>query len=579
MLKEFKTLLPLAKPYRSHYLLGIIFLAVTNAGELFIPQLLKRATDVMVLGTFSLPYIGTLVLYMAGTAALVAAARFGWRFFIQGASRKIETQMRGILFDHLLKLSPSFYSRMKTGDIMARATNDMNAIRMASGMALVAFLDGLFLTVAILIILFSSYPRLALITIAPLPVITVIVLFTGRIIGRRFKMVQEGFASLSEQVRESVAGIRVIKSFVKESYIERMFRVQNREYKQRNMELVKLWGLFFPLVAFISGLTILLLLLYGGEGVIDGSFSTGDFVAFMSYLTMLRWPVVGMGFTVNLIQRGAASLARINAILNEQPEILSPPGTPETPAPGALEISGLSYRYSPDSPPVLDDISFTVPQGETLGILGRTGSGKTTLVRLIPRLLDPPEGSVRIGGTDIRDMNIHGLRKAVSFVPQDSFLFSDTIRENISFGNPDASDDEIQHAAEISTISRELFQFPHGWDTEVGERGLSLSGGQKQRITISRAVLLNREYLILDDAMSAVDTDTEEHILKLLLDHRREKTTILVSHRVSTLQHADMILVIDRGRIIQQGTHRQLISREGLYREIHHLQQAERGTL
>ncbi len=485
--------------------------------------------------------------------------------------------MRRQLFDHLLKLSPSFYSTMKTGDIMARATNDMHAIRMASGMALVAFMDGLFLTIAILIILFSTYPLLAAVTIIPLPFITIIVLFTGKIIGRRFRLVQEGFASLSEQVREAAAGIRVIKSFVKESYVQKMFRDANGDYRDRNMSLVKLWGLFLPLVGFISGLTILLLLLYGGSGVVDGRFTPGDFVAFMSYLNMLRWPVVGMGFTVNMIQRGAASLARINAILDEQPEITSPE-TPTSLTPsGDIKVTGLTYSY-PGSEPILQDISFSVSQGETLGILGRTGSGKTTLVHLLPRLLDPPQGKISFGGRDVHDYDLHQLRSSISFVSQDSFLFSDTVRENISFGNPDASEEAIQHAAELSTISRELYQLPKGWDTEVGERGVTLSGGQKQRITISRAVLMDREVLILDDGMSAVDTETEEQILTSLLEYRKGKTNIIVSHRVSTLQHAHQVIVLDQGRIIQRGTHRDLIEQEGMYRDIYRLQQAERSS-
>ncbi len=578
MLKAYKTLVPYAKRYAPHYAAGILFLLITNAGELYIPQLLKEATDTIALGVFDLSSVWQNVVTIIGIAAVVALARFGWRFFIQGASRNIEASLRSRLFDHLLKLSPSFYGRMKTGDIMARATNDMRAIRMASGMALVAFIDGLFLSIAILIILFSTYPTLALITVLPLPLITIIVLFAGKLIGQRFKAVQEGFSALSERVRESIAGIRVIKSFVKESYSEELFRSSNEAYRDQNMKLVRVWGLFFPLVSFISGITILLLFIFGGSGVVDGRFTPGDFVAFMSYLNMLRWPVVGMGFTVNIIQRGAASLTRINAILDEQPEITSAPEASAAEITGDLEIRGLTYRYDASDTPVLQDISFTLPQGRTLGILGRTGSGKTTLVRQLPRLLNPPVGTLLFGGRDINLLDLHRLRSSIAFVPQDTFLFSDTIRGNISFGDPDASDDAVQEAAEISTISRELYQFPLGWDTEVGERGVSLSGGQKQRIAISRAVLLDREYLILDDAMSAVDTDTEEHILTSLLNRRKGKTNILVSHRVSTLQHTDQIIVLDRGRIIQRGSHRDLISTKGLYKDIYELQQAERGS-
>ena len=576
MLKEFRTLIPLARKYRMHYILGVLCLVVTNIGELYIPQLIRQSVDTISLGIFELRDIGILVLAIVGIAAVVASARFGWRYFIQGASRNIEYDMREMIFDQLLVLSPSFYAKMKTGDIMARFTNDMHAVRMASGIALVALLDGIFLTLAILIILFTSYPLLALYTVIPLPLITLIILLAGKVIGRRFKRVQEGFSRLSERVRETVSGIRVVKSFVKESYVEKLFKEQNAHYKKLNMDLIKVWGLFFPLVTFISGLTILLLFIFGGSQVIEGTLTPGSFVAFMSYLTMLRWPVLGMGFTINILQRGAASLSRINVILDERPDITSPEKPlPRAPS-GSIRAEGVTFAYSEDAEPVLTDISFTVDAGTTLGILGRTGSGKSTLIKLIPRLLDPPPRTICIGDRDIRDYDLLRLRKSIAMIPQDTFLFSDSIKENIAFGKPDASDEEIRLAADLSTISRELYQFPHGWDTIVGERGVTLSGGQKQRIAISRALLLDVEYLIMDDAMSAVDSETEEAILQAVIQKRTGKTNIFVSHRVSALQHAHRILVLDKGRIIQYGSHQELVTCDGFYREIYLLQQAER---
>ncbi len=577
MLKEYKTLLPLVKRYTIYYVLGLLTLVLTDAGELYIPQLIKRITNIIAGDSFTLEAVGRLVLIMVGVALAVAFFRFGWRYFIHGASRRLERDLREKVFKHLLTLSTTFYQKMRTGDIMARSSNDMRAIRMASGMALVAFIDGFFLSVAILAILFAQFPRLALITIIPLPLITILVLFGGKVIGQRFKAVQEGFSRLSEHVQETLTGIRVVKSFVKEPWVEKNFNIRNDDNLSRNMQLVRIWGLFFPLITFISGLSLLFLLYFGGQAVILDDFTPGDFMAFMSYLVMLRWPVMGMGFTINMLQRGAASMQRINEILNEQPDITSKPDAITSRPTGGLKVDRLSFRYQFEGPPLLQDISFEVPQGSTLGILGRTGSGKSTLVRLIPRLLDPPTGSIFIGGNDIRQYLLPELRAAIGIVPQDSFLFSDTIRGNLAFGRPDASDAEVQQAAEVSTISRELATFPHGWNTEVGERGVTLSGGQKQRIAISRAMLIDPELLIFDDALASVDAETEEKILDAFLETRRGRTNILVAHRVSTLQHADHIIVLDEGRIVQQGSHDQLAEQPGLYRDIYRLQQLSGG--
>jgi ATP-binding cassette subfamily B protein len=405
------------------------------------------------------------------------------------------------------------------------------------------------------------------------------VLFGGKLIGNRFKRVQEGFSRLSEHVQESLSGIRVIKTFAREPWTERRFTGHNDEYVSRNMKLVRIWGLFFPIITFISGLSLLFLLYFGGRSVILAQFTTGDFVAFMSYLTMLRWPVMGMGFTVNMLQRGAASLSRINAIMNEQPDITSPARPVEAEPEGDLRISDLDYRYESEQEPVLRGISVTLPRGRTLGILGRTGSGKSTLVRIIPRLLDPPQGSVFIGGHDVRDFPLETLRSRVAIVPQDTFLFSATIKENLAFGRPEAHDEEISAAARLSTIDRELSTFPHGWDTPVGERGLTLSGGQKQRVAISRAMLTDPEILIFDDALASVDAETEERILEAFLEERRGKTNILVAHRVSTLMYADYIIVLDGGQITQEGSHAELLKQEGLYRDIYRLQQYTGGGI
>lgn len=576
MLKEFKTLLPYLKQHRARYLAGLVFLVLTDAGQLLIPQLISGVIDRIASGTFAIGGILELIGWMLAAAVFISIGRFGWRYFIHGASRRIETALRDRLFSHLLTLSSSFYGRNRTGDLMARATNDMQAIRMATGMALVAFVDGAFMSLAILVILFAERPRLALFTVLPLPAVTFMVIGFGRLIGSRFKSVQEGFSRISEQIQEALSGIRVIKAFVQEPHSLRTFEDVNTGYKRRNMALVRIWGLFFPVVTFLAGLTTLILLRVGGEGVLLGSISPGEFVATLSYLEMLIWPMLGAGFTVNMLQRGAASLARVNEVLSQEPEIRSLPGAVRRTPRGTLEVRDLTFTYPGSSSPTLEAVSFSLEQGKTLGILGRTGSGKTTFVKMFPRMLEPPRGTVFIDGIDVLEYDLQALRSAFGVVPQDTFLFSATIRENIAFGVPDADERLLRHAAEISTITRDFSGFPGGWSTEVGERGVTLSGGQKQRIAISRALAVEPAILVFDDALSAVDTETEEKILSRMLAFRKGQTNIIISHRVSTLRVADLIIVLDKGRLVQAGTHEALVSRDGFYAEIFALQQLAR---
>ena len=533
-------------------------------------MMIRRAVDGISYGNMGTSEIGFLMLRMIGVAAAIAVGRFGWRFFIHGSSRRIEKALREKLFDHLLKLSSSFYGDMKTGDIMSRFTNDMNNVRMATGMALVAFVDGVFMTLVILVILFSSYPALAPYTMIPLPFVFLIVLGSGKLLGQRFMRVQQAFGGISEESQEILSGIRVIKTFVREKHFLGRFEKTNDDYLKSNLSLVKIWGFLFPVINFLAGLTSLLLLWFGGRLVMDGTLSPGDFVAVMSYLGMLIWPMIGAGFTINLLNRGAASMERINQILNTRPDIVSGPGS-EEPA-GDLEVKELTYAFSDAPEPVLKDISFYVPRGETLGILGGTGSGKTTLLRLLPRMLDPPKGTVFLGGRDVREYGLSSLRGAMAFVPQNTFLFSSSIRENLSFGRPDAGEDFLREMSRISTIDRDIELFPDGWDTQVGEKGLTLSGGQKQRVAISRAMAVDSEFLIFDDALSAVDTETEERILREFLRIRRGRTNIIVSHRISTLEIADRIIVLEDGMIVQEGSPEELEKEEGMYRRISELQ-------
>ena len=577
MLKEFRTLVPYFRRFAPRYLAGFLFLFITDAGQLYIPQLMRSVIDHIAGGKVELAYVGRTVLFMILVAFSIALGRFGWRYFIHGASRNIERLLRARLFSHLLTLSPSFFGRSSTGDLMARATGDMHHVRMACGMGFVALFDGLFMTLFILLIIFFQFPELALIVLAPFPLITVLVLGMGRMLGRRFKAIQQGYALLSTHVQEALSGIFVLKAFVREEANLETFAGKNEEYKRRNLALVRIWGFFFPLISFLGGIVTLLLLRFGGFSVLDGSMSPGDFVAAMSYLGMLIWPMLGMGFTVNILQRGGASLARINAVLDEQAEIVTLPGARDEAPQGDLEVRNLRFRYPGAAEDALKSVSFNLEAGTTLGILGRTGSGKSTLIRLLARLLDTPPGSVFLGGVDIRDYELTRLRTAFGMVPQETFLFSATVADNIAFGVDDADSVEIDAAAEASTISRDAKLFPKGFETEVGERGITLSGGQKQRIAISRALMKQPSYLVFDDALSSVDTSTEEKILEGFLELRRNKTNILISHRVSTLKFASRIIVLDGGEIIQAGTHWELMQQEGFYAEIANLQRLEEG--
>lgn len=577
MLKQFKTVLPYFRKYASRYILGFLCLIVVDGAQLIIPQLIRRAINLVSEGSFQLRDILSISLAMVGIAACISLGRYLWRFFIHGSSRRIEVEMRDRLFDHLLQLSGTFYQANKTGDIMAKATNDMGAIRQAMGMGLVTFVDGTFMALAILVIMIAQNPGTALLTIIPLPLVTILMIFFGTMVGKRFERVQAIYSRLSEIAQETMAGIRVVKAFVKEEKFAQDFSASNDEYRDASMSLVKIFGFFFPLIAFLSGLTTLILLLAGGKAVLANRMSPGDIVAMLSYLQMLVWPMIGAGFTVNTLQRGAASLKRVNEVLDTMPDIVSPPGAYGDIPEGEIEFSSLTFSYTPSGKPALQDVSFLLPRGSTLGILGRVGSGKSTLIRVLPRLIDPPHGSVRIGGRDVREYDLASLRRAFGFVPQDSFLFSDSIQANILYGRPDLDPGRFAQVAAIAAIDRDVADFPEGWATVVGEKGLTLSGGQKQRVALARALATDPEILVLDDALSAVDAETEDRILSALIEERRGRTNIIVSHRVSTLRHADLILVLEEGRVSQRGSHEELLSDDkGFYAEIARLQELER---
>lgn len=574
MFKEFRSILPNLVRHRWSYLLGLLFLLATNSGQLFIPQVVKVVIDDLAQnqGTRSL------VLQLVTLAALaigIALGRIGWRYFIIGTSRKIETELRQRLFDHVLTLGPRFFGNNRTGDLMARATNDMDSVRMATGMAWVALTDFIFLTTSILIILFSWNPFLGLMVVLPLPVITLLILLLGKKVRKLFTAVQEGYSGLSTHAQETFQGIRVVKAFVQEDNWTAGFARKNDLYMESNLKLVRLWGLFFPVIGFLSGSTTVILLLVGGPLVISGQFSPGSFTAFLTYLAMLIWPITSIGMVINMLQRGQASLARINAILETKPEIVPPP-QPTLPQGHRLDISGLDFSYADGAKPVLRDLNLTIPEGTFLGILGRFGSGKSTLLHLLPRLLDPPPGTIRLGGQDIRDLDPQVLRAHFSLVTQNSFLFSDTIANNLRFGAPELSEQELQELARLTAIEHDVKALKDGFATEIGERGISLSGGQKQRLALARALASPAPVLLLDDALSAVDLKTEETILEHLQEATAGRTCLMVSHRTSTLSRCDRVIVLEKGKIVQDGTPAALLEQEGIFAEIDRLQKMTR---
>jgi ATP-binding cassette subfamily B protein len=453
---------------------------------------------------------------------------------------------------------------------MAHATNDIEAVRMAMSMGVVFLVDTIILGVLTIFFMIYIHPRLTLFAVLPMPLITLITLLSSRAIHRRFEMVQRGFASVTEGVREAIAGIRVIKAYVLEEREEKKLAQLSQDYIQKNLNVVKVWGMYFPVILFLSNVSMAIVLYWGGRLTILDSISTGDFVAFMSYLGLLAWPMMALGWGVNVIQRGGASMDRLNRIFEETPEIFdAPKAVPRRPLKGRIEIRGLTISAGHEANSLLKNISLTINEGERVAMVGRTGSGKTIFCNVVARILESPEGYLFFDGVEIHEIPLEVLRRSIGYVPQDTFLFSDTIRENITFGRRDATDEEIEEAARLAQIYDEITGFPEGMNTVVGERGVTLSGGQRQRIAIARAILMDPPILLLDDALSSVDIQTEERVLEGLEKFLQGKTSILVTHRIAPLRRADRIIVLEEGRVVEMGDHKSLLAKGGIYTDLY----------
>ena len=562
--------------YRWKYITGAFFLLLTDIFQLISPRLIGWGVDYLNKGSLTFKSLLLVFSSLLLLAILTAIFRFFWRIQILATARKLEAQIREKYFTHLQTLSLNFFNYKKTGELMALATNDLGAVREMFAFGVVMLLDTIFLGTLSIFFLLSISPKLTLYIAIPLPLITLTIAFFGKITHKRFKLVQDSFAKLTDKAEETIAGIRVVKAYVQEEAELKKFIEKAQDLLSKNIHLVKAWGFMFPTIELLANLSILLVFLLGGLEVIKGNISLGDFIAFNSYLGLLIWPMNALGWVVNNFQRGRASLERINEVLDEIPDIKdSPKSIKKETLEGYITFKNVYFKY-PSSPKwILEDISIEIKPGKFLGITGPVGSGKTSLVSLIPRLFNIQKGEIFIDNIPIKDLSLHYLRKNIGFVPQDSFLFSDTIANNIRFGKPDLSDDEIYKLIKIVALEEDLKEFPNGIHTIVGERGVTLSGGQEQRVAIARALAINPPVLIFDDALSAVDAKTERQILENLLEIRKNKSLIVIAQRLSVIQDADEIIVLKEGKIIERGDHNKLMRLGGFYAELFEQQKIE----
>ena len=602
--KRLRPLLPYLSRYRWSFIAGAVCVLLTNGIWILFPLVIGHAADDLREGVTSrklLAYAG----YLLAIAITKGIFQFLTRWVVIGISRDIEFDLRNALFERLESLSYSYYQRHRTGDIMARATNDLNAVRMLLGPAIMYSANTLVYTAGALSFMIAISPKLTFYTFLPLPIASIVIQYFGRQIHDRFERIQAMFSDISARAQENFSGARLIRAYVQEDAEIRAFERENDEYIRRSLKLVHLMGMLWPTLELMLGCAVVLVLWLGGREVLigestrtlaanvgtligvagavvpsltntlqlSGTMTVGQFTSFMTFMVQLTWPIIALGWVINIFQRGTASLGRINEIMHEQPEIVDDASAKDCELTGEIEFRRLNFSY--EGKQVLHDINLRIPAGSSLAIVGPTGSGKTTLVDLIPRIYDAEPGMVLIDGRPIREYSIASLRRSIGFVPQETFLFSDRIRENIALGVDQASDQQIHDAAEAANIAADIEAFPESYETVVGERGITLSGGQKQRTAIARALIRNPKILILDDALSSVDTHTEDKILNHLRAVMHGRTTIFISHRVSTVRNADRIAVLHGGRIVEVGSHDELLALNGYYSDLYNKQLLE----
>ncbi len=575
-MKTFEKVMPFVKKNIFKLIFGIILIVVIDAGQLYTIKIMQQAIDALNETGFTKEMLLNASLLIIGITLFITFLRYFWRLAFIGTAWSMDRDLRQMYYDHLMKLSANFYNKTKTGDLMAYATNDMNAIRMLLAFGFVIGADIIVIAVASLIFMVDISLKLTLLAILPAPFLSIIIIVFGKKIHKRFSKVQKTFASMSGIVQESISGIRVVKAFVQEEAELEKMSVSARDYMDENIGLVKIFALFHPAMFLLINICMGIVLIYGGQAAILKDISMGEFVAFFQYLGMLVWPMIAVGWIVNLFQRGTASLKRLNSILEVNPEIVDNDVDENIDSlKGKISFNNLEFSYSEETPKIFEGISFEIEAGKTLAIVGRTGCGKTTVIDLLSRVYNPPKNSIYFDDNDIYKVPLETLRSNLVMVPQEIFLFSDTVANNISLGKNKATRKEIEEVTKKAKVHSSIIEFENGFDTVIGERGVTLSGGQKQRLAIARALLTDPNILILDDALSAVDTKTEKSILDDLITMRKNKTTIIISHRISSIQHADKIIVLNEGKIEEEGNHKQLLTLNGIYADIYEKQQIE----